>query len=397
MAGNIKMAENEQALKEFLMDIDCLEPLTEWAGRFNLFDILKISRAEIRHSNVLAWLLNPNENHGFGDSIIKGLIQFVVRSAEEEIDIFEIMIMDCHDFIIQREWRNIDILAISMEDKFLICIENKIDSGEQNDQLNKYYSILEDAYPEYKKLFVFLTPDGFESSQPEYWCSMGYQDILEIIEKNRKKVTLLPDAELLVDNYIEILRREIVGDDKLIQICSEIYAKHQKALDLIYANKLDRASEVAQVLKQWATEMSEKGELEIVPDKCVKTYTRFKTKNMSELLPDAEEALSAWSTRNYYFYEIYNNKGNDFAIQLTLNSNYNTPDNLKVMFERINKLIPSKQQKDNWQWRTLFKTKKSIVEDDISDEKIFDQLNQMFKEVQEFEGKLMCLLGFTNN
>ena len=120
MAGNNKMIGDEQALKEFLLDIDCLEPLADWTGRFNLFDILKISRTEIRHSNVLAWLLNPNENHGFSDGIIRGLIQHVVHSSEEEIDIFEILMMDCHDFIIQREWRNIDILAISMEDKFLL-------------------------------------------------------------------------------------------------------------------------------------------------------------------------------------------------------------------------------------------------------------------------------------
>ncbi len=396
MAGNNKMIGDEQALKEFLLDIDCLEPLADWTGRFNLFDILKISRTEIRHSNVLAWLLNPNENHGFSDGIIRGLIQHVVHSSEEEIDIFEILMMDCHDFIIQREWRNIDILAISMEDKFLLCIENKIDSGEGNDQLNKYYSILEESYPDYKKMYIFLTPDGYESSQPEYWCPMGYQDILEIIEKNRKKVKLLPTAELLIDNYVETLRREIVGDEKLIQICSEIYAKHQKALDLIFEYKPDRTSEVTQILRQWANEKSEKGELEVVPDKCVKTYTRFKTKNMSEILPDAEEALSGWNTKNHYFYEIYNNRGNEFVIQLALSAN-NIPDDLKAMCERINEHYPSKQQKENWKWRIVFKTKKSKIEDEISDEKIFDQLNRMFKEVQAFEERLKVLLGFTNN
>lgn len=36
--------EKEQALKAFLLDIECLEPLSEWTSRFNLFDILKITR-----------------------------------------------------------------------------------------------------------------------------------------------------------------------------------------------------------------------------------------------------------------------------------------------------------------------------------------------------------------
>ena len=45
---------NEEALKKFLLDIDCLNELLPWAGKFNLFDVLRISRTEIRHSNMLA-------------------------------------------------------------------------------------------------------------------------------------------------------------------------------------------------------------------------------------------------------------------------------------------------------------------------------------------------------
>lgn len=67
-----------QALKDFLLDIECLDPLAEWTSNFNLFDILKITRTEIRHSNMLSWLLNPNENHGLGDNILKGFVQYVV-------------------------------------------------------------------------------------------------------------------------------------------------------------------------------------------------------------------------------------------------------------------------------------------------------------------------------
>ena len=68
------------ALKKFLLDISCLDQLSEWTKKFNLFNVLKISRAEIRHSNVLAWMLNPNENHGFGDSILRGFIQYAVST-----------------------------------------------------------------------------------------------------------------------------------------------------------------------------------------------------------------------------------------------------------------------------------------------------------------------------
>ena len=43
--GKVLSQEKDDAtvLKEFLLDIECLDPLAEWTSRFNLFDILKIS------------------------------------------------------------------------------------------------------------------------------------------------------------------------------------------------------------------------------------------------------------------------------------------------------------------------------------------------------------------
>ena len=58
MGGIDTNLTDEEALKNFLLDIDCLNELQPWTGHFNLFDVLKISRTEIRHSNVLSWLLN---------------------------------------------------------------------------------------------------------------------------------------------------------------------------------------------------------------------------------------------------------------------------------------------------------------------------------------------------
>lgn len=32
---------------------------------------------EIRHSNILGRLLDPNENHGFGDAVIRGFLNHI--------------------------------------------------------------------------------------------------------------------------------------------------------------------------------------------------------------------------------------------------------------------------------------------------------------------------------
>ncbi len=380
--------DDSTALKEFLLDIDCLDPLAEWTSKFNLFDILKISRTEIRHSNMLSWLLSPNENHGLGDSVLRGVIQYVVTAFSDDADVFTTLLMDCHDFIIQREWHHIDLLAVSADEKYVIVIENKIDSGEHDNQLNRYRNTVEDAYPDYRKMYIYLSPDGGESSDPDHWCSMSYQDVLDIIEKARKKVKLLPEAELLIQNYTDTIRRDIVGDEKLAQICAEIYAKHQKALDLIFENRPDRASDLAAIILAWAKEKTASGDIEVVAEKSVKSYTRFKTKTMSEIMPDSRNTLSGWGTPNYYFYEIRNNEGKEFYIQLSFSSK-DIPDDLRDICDRINAFYPAKQKKVNWQWRSPVSTKHSKVEDELIEEKIYEMLDKKLVEIKEFEAKLV--------
>ena len=56
--------KERKILEKFLEDIDCLEELTPWQeNEFNVFDVLKISRNEIHHSNVLGWLLDASGSH----------------------------------------------------------------------------------------------------------------------------------------------------------------------------------------------------------------------------------------------------------------------------------------------------------------------------------------------
>ena len=384
--------DDATALKEFLLDIECLDPLAEWTSKFNIFDILKISRVEIRHSNMLAWLLNPNENHGLGDSVLRGFIQYVIVSSEEDTDIFEKLLMDCHDFIVQREWHSIDILASSEKERFVICIENKIDSGEHDDQLNRYRKIVEDNFPGYEKMFIYLTPKGEEVSDPINWYVMSYQDVLNVIENAKRKAKLLPEAELLIGNYTDTLRRDIVGDERLAKICAEIYNKHQKALDLIFENRPDRASDVADIFKRWAAEKEAQGKLIYDARLSGKTSVRFKTAKMSKILPDAEDAVSAWGTHNFYFYHISNIDGKEFFMQLVLNAQ-NIPKRLRDVCDRINEFYPSKKRKTNWQWHTVYTTKHSKIEDEVMEEKIFEQLDKKLEEILAFEDKLAEKLG----
>ena len=118
----------------------------------NIFQILRISKKEIRHSNFLAWLLNPNSNHGLGN--------IVLRSFLNELNIENINLDNVE---IRREWKFIDLLIIL--DDFVVCIENKIFSNEHSDQLKRYKNIIEKEFTNKKRIFVYLTPFGISSEQ----------------------------------------------------------------------------------------------------------------------------------------------------------------------------------------------------------------------------------------
>ena len=383
--------EDLLALKEFLLDIDCLKPLDEWTDHFNLFDVLGIARAEIRHSNVLAWLIDPNENHGLGDGVIRGILNCVAAADHGSVDAFEALLLDCHGFMVRREWRNIDILAVSASERYVVCIENKIGTGEHDDQLNRYRRIVESHYPNYRHVFVYLSPDGGDPSDPVHWCAMSYRDILDIIEAAKAKTVLLPAVELLIDNYIETIRRDVVGDDRLEQICTAIYSKHRRALDLIYEHRPDRASSLAATIREWAERRDSEGRIVLNRDKCNKTYTRFTTPGMSEALPDTDEANSAWGTRNHYFYEVVNNGGESFKSWISLNLR-GADEELVSRFESLFKHASSRPGRSNWAYHVPYATSDFVVDEETSEEEIYGQLDGQLEKLMMFEAKIAPLV-----
>lgn len=145
-----------------------------------------------------------------------------------------------------------------------------------------------------------------------------------------------------------------------------------------------RLTEVAGILREWTVERDA-----VVENlaKCNRTYTRFTTSAMSEILPDIPDAPSGWNTDNHYFYEIVNRSGKGVYIQLAFSSRNATEDFL-AMCDRINEYYPSKVQKDDWQWRTPFKTATVDLGEELSKEAIFAGLNECWKEIQTFEADL---------
>lgn len=345
-----KILNDEQALKKFLLDIDCLEELAPWTGTLNIFDVLKISRTEIRHSNMLSWLFDANASHGIGDKFISFFMHSLVSNNQmQDADIFNYLLSDFHSYSVYREWKNIDLLLVSHKERIVIAIENKIGSHEHDNQLNRYRKQIEQTYSGYHQLYVYLTPDGEAPSDDTNWLISTYCDVADILEQIQQTSNLNDETNLLVQNYISIIRRDIVEDKQLIEICNKIYSKHKQVFDLIYDNITADESGIDSIISSTLQKLSDEGK--IIYEK--EWGTSFGTKRMYEALPSLESPISAWNTEDIYSYWFRFEKERFYLIfEIT---GKNIPGEQKVTMEKMIDILKPNSNKD-FVWKRLYRT-----------------------------------------
>lgn len=82
----MRYKEDKELLEKFILDNPELARLENLLSQFNTFETLNIVNAEIRHSNVLSWLLNPFANRGLGDYFVKQFLKYIVSRNKEVLD-----------------------------------------------------------------------------------------------------------------------------------------------------------------------------------------------------------------------------------------------------------------------------------------------------------------------
>ena len=251
-----------QALERFVAENDDLLKLEEQIGRFNIFDALGIARVEIRHSNFLAWLLTPGESHGQGGLFLKAFLMDVLRKARQQgseppISAVELDGADLRGVEVRREWRNIDLLIRCDKPSFVIVIENKIDSGEHGNQLERYKDTV-DSQSEFagvKALFVFLTPEGGDPSDDD-WVSYSYSDLHHAFTRacNVNAGAVGADVTVFLHHYLDLIGNRFMENADLDKLCRQIYVNHRQALDLIWARVGSPSSELVGRIREWIKE-----------------------------------------------------------------------------------------------------------------------------------------------
>lgn len=382
------MTNNEsQALKDFLIDIDCLKQLNDWADDFNLFEVLRITNMEIRHSNILAWIFDPNESHDLGDAFIKSFITKVVSKCNQnKYSVFDLLLQDFYSYQVYRESSHMDIVLASRDEKTAVIIENKIWSGESSHQLNDY---LEKSKTEYKDcnqiLYVFLTPYGREASDPDNWIAFSYEEIIDSLESAIKGKKLRDEVVLVIHNYINIVRKNIMKekDEKLVSICNEIYNKHKIALRLIFENvNIDNSVE-NEIIRETLKELNDDGLIVFKDEK----KWQFFTARMDEYLPALETLDSSWGTRWVYYYwlEKYEDK---LIIHFELGG-WNLTDELT---KRTNALIEASNKKvDEYRYKRIYYKSVKLSQDDY-EVSLRNATKSLVKSALENENKLLSMV-----
>jgi PD-(D/E)XK nuclease superfamily protein len=349
--------EHVDALEQFVLNNPELERLENLLSQFNIFETLNIVDAEIRHSNVLAWLLNPNANHGLGNYFIKQFMKHLILYNKDNID-GNISLFDFENFSyanidIRREWKHIDLVIIlSEKDKeYVIAIENKVRSSEHSNQLQRYKETVEKEFSGYVQLYVFLTPEALMPSD-ESWLVFSYETVADIISEliRYKNDRMNENVLSFISNYMTVLRRYIVGKSEVEEICQKIYSGHKEALDLIFQYKPDTYLEVSQYLQQQLAA----SDRDIIVETTGKTVIRFTTKLLDSLI-DRSDSVEWVKSKRIILFEFSNNE-NGLVLRLYIGPGDNDYRGKLISFcSRHQPLFSVPKKVTTKKWQTVYK------------------------------------------
>lgn len=357
----------------------------------NIFQILGISRTEIRHSNFLGWLLNPNNSHGLGNNfLIRFLRDLVILQPnnlnnKNKFGIFDINALNFNNVEIRREWRNIDLLIIF--DNLVICIENKVDSKDHSNQLKRYREIVQQNFPQerFRHLFVYLTPTGLEPTSKEsigYYTIYSYEKIInhlnQILEIRGDSLNIKILHYIL--DYVKTLELEIMNNNELNELADKIYQSHKDLIDFIIENKSDTATRMYPFFEKCIQEFGW-----IIGSKN-KGYARFLTPKLKDIIPSNG---NGWNQKESFLFEIdfyWNKSGLVFKTVISPNQS----DVHQILKKALEGVDGHKKPKGN-QWLVHFIEKESFDIEKLileNDSIIIEKINKILKKIKDIVDKV---------
>jgi hypothetical protein len=185
------------------------------ADEFNLFEVMQVEHDEVRHSMILASLLDCRIEHGTHAQGSLGLRLFL-EELQEELDPSRALYIE--DYPRERYWVRREVsssesrvdIEIAASNKFVIHIENKILSDEGDDQthrewrdLNRRAELLGIA-PAHRHA-IFLTLDGLAAGNANFH-PVSWDRIGRVLDRFAEQA-LPPYVRLFARHYSDAVRK----------------------------------------------------------------------------------------------------------------------------------------------------------------------------------------------
>ena len=244
MSEVLEDAPTTEELEALLVNNPALARLERYLGRFNPIRVMRMERMEIRHSAILAWLLDPQESHGLDNKFLRAFLGEALRgqSAMGSPTAIDIAHADLRDTVVRREWQNIDILIHSDKNGWAFVVENKYDSKQHEGQLSKYIAKVKTSLgSEGSGLTVrgiFLTLNDEEPADQRY-VPINYEAICRLLPCFIKQEThlLSPEVATFLQHYAEVIEEEVGVSserDAMERLARQLYRENRKVFDFIW-------------------------------------------------------------------------------------------------------------------------------------------------------------------
>lgn len=243
-------------------------------------------------SDVLAFYLDPSEEHGLGDLVLKSFLQTA------SLDLNAALTENIQREAATENQKRLDLVLVG--DDWVMAIENKIYHN-ANNPFKEYEAYLAKTYPDKTPYFILLSPKG---DQAKGWRSMDYGALINNLKSNlgevfisnpySKWVVFLRDFLINLSNYVKDASMDDQRFDFLFENMSKLYELEEVKTEFLSAT----AAKVQAALMQDITEQNIKTaihkwgggpSLRFYPEKWpgqsnVALHPRFKTDNKIEVL-----------------------------------------------------------------------------------------------------------------
>ena len=241
----------QKPLEKLIVNNPSLSKVRSHVAHFNPIKVMGMEQMEIRHSNILGWLLNPRENHGLGDEFLKAFLCQAMLGETAMINSLTINNRNLADANVYIEWNHIDLFieVPDINEPWCFIIENKIRSTQSTNQLAKYRDKIEERYSTYKKGYIYLTLNDEEPADENY-SHIRYEQVVEIINNllDQVKDTVSTRIFNFIKYYLEIISElcDMNGKSEDMKVLArQIYQDNKKALDFIFEHGMSNEFDYA--------------------------------------------------------------------------------------------------------------------------------------------------------